>query len=598
MKIRRKLALLLLPLAAGGVAAMTVLSRRAVEGVLLDEARARAQTAADTLARRPSLAASAAKDDETALLLDLQDAVHAGASYAAAVGADGRIIAHTDVSRRHKPFGTLPGPRGRRVKRRGRPFLEAASRIHPASGLEDLFGEAPPLQPTGWVVVGVPLEPPLAQAARIEARLFAVFTGIVAAMILLALAFLGWALRPVRRLVEATRRVGGGELGGQVEVRSKDELGDLAESFNAMSRRLRQITVSKSFLDGILESMLDGLVVAGADGAVRMANPSALRALHGESAQLLGRSLADLLPEADAARAASAPAANREGTLLVRGDGAGTPVLFSAAPLASAEGGWAVTFKDISDIKAAQAALAEKARELERSNKELEQFAYVASHDLQEPLRKIANFTQLLERRYKGRLDPDADQSIAYIVDGTHRMRDLIQDLLAYSRAGRGDLRLEPVALRDLVEGVLEDLEPARAEVDARVEVGRLPAVIADRARLRQVFQNVIANALKFRAKDRPPVIRVTSEERPREWRVFIDDNGIGVEPQYRERVFVIFQRLHSRAEYAGTGIGLAICRRIVEAHGGRIWIEDKEGPGTRFVLALPKRRAESGPPA
>jgi signal transduction histidine kinase len=229
--------------------------------------------------------------------------------------------------------------------------------------------------------------------------------------------------------------------------------------------------------------------------------------------------------------------------------------------------------------------------DLRRSNTELEQFAYVASHDLQEPLRKVASFCQLLQQRYGGQLDARADQYIGFAVDGARRMQDLINDLLAFSRVGRLEQPHTEVDCNALVARVRSDLERALEESSGRIEAGDLPTVYGDPSLLRLVFQNLCANAIKFRS-DQPPVVELSAERDGDCWRFRCADNGIGIEPEYADRIFVIFQRLHARSEYEGTGIGLAMCRKIVEYHGGRMWLDvDGDRPaGSTFYFTLPAR--------
>ena len=234
--------------------------------------------------------------------------------------------------------------------------------------------------------------------------------------------------------------------------------------------------------------------------------------------------------------------------------------------------------------------LQEQTETLKRSNEELEQFAYVASHDLQEPLRMIASYTQLLKRRYEGRLDDDADEFIEYAVDGATRMQALISDLLKYSRVGTKALPFEQVDLSETVATVLTDLQEAVKEKNAEVVVSWMPVVICDESQIRQLLMNLIGNSLKFAAEGRSPVVEVYAEDGQDEWIFTVKDNGIGIDEKYQNRIFIIFQRLHTRDEYPGTGIGLAICKKIVERHGGRIWAESEPGQGTSFKFTIPKR--------
>jgi PAS domain S-box-containing protein len=246
--------------------------------------------------------------------------------------------------------------------------------------------------------------------------------------------------------------------------------------------------------------------------------------------------------------------------------------------------------QDITERKRAEEALALKAQELARSNADLEQFAYVASHDLQEPLRSIAGYTQLLSRRYKGRLDADADQFIAYAVEGATRLQQLITDLLTYSRvdsrAGApGRVRCDQVLAR-----VRSNLHQMVKEHRAEISSDRLPAVWGDASQLEQLFQNLIANGIKFRQNRRPPRVHVSAARLGEDWLFSVRDNGIGIRRKYFNRLFVIFQRLHSQEEYPGTGIGLALCKKIVERHGGRIWVESKFGKGSTFYYTIPAK--------
>lgn len=238
-------------------------------------------------------------------------------------------------------------------------------------------------------------------------------------------------------------------------------------------------------------------------------------------------------------------------------------------------------------------ALARKTRDLARSNAELEQFAYIASHDLQEPLRMVASYTRLLARRYQGKLDQDADEFIAFAVDGATRMQRLIDDLLAFSRVGTRGSPFEPADCNAVLKEVLDNLQLAIAENRVTVSSGELPVLPADASQLGQLFQNLIANAIKFHG-EAPPQIRIDAQRQADDWHFSVSDNGIGIAPEHFERIFVIFQRLHGRGDYPGTGIGLAVCKRIVERHGGQIWVESTPGQGATFHFTLPATRRDT----
>jgi signal transduction histidine kinase len=243
--------------------------------------------------------------------------------------------------------------------------------------------------------------------------------------------------------------------------------------------------------------------------------------------------------------------------------------------------------RELEALQEANQRLDEQALDLRRSNAELEQFAYVASHDLQEPLRKVASFTQLLQRRYGDQLDERADQYIDFAVDGAKRMQQLINDLLAFSRVGRLGTELEPVDMNTAAAVAVANLTTSIDETGAQVDVGPLPEVRGEPSLLAAVFQNLIGNAVKFHG-DAAPVVRVSAERDGDMWRFTVADNGIGIDPEYADRIFVIFQRLHPKEAYGGTGIGLALCRKIVEFHGGRIELDTSVHPGTTFRFTLP----------
>jgi PAS domain S-box-containing protein len=242
---------------------------------------------------------------------------------------------------------------------------------------------------------------------------------------------------------------------------------------------------------------------------------------------------------------------------------------------------------DITERKQSEEKLKVAAAELIRSNRELEQFAYVASHDLQEPLRMISSYIDLLARRYRGSLGNEADEFIGFAVDGAKRMKQQIDDLLEYSRVNRKGNQFCPVNCATVFDMVLANLKLATQESGAEIKVGELPVVLGDPVQLGQLFQNLVSNALKFRSAH-PPRIAISAQKDGSDWRFIIEDNGIGLEMEYAERIFLIFQRLHTVSEYPGTGIGLALCKKIVERHGGRIWVQSAKGEGSRFQFTLP----------
>ena len=245
---------------------------------------------------------------------------------------------------------------------------------------------------------------------------------------------------------------------------------------------------------------------------------------------------------------------------------------------------------ELDERRRAELKLSQYAADLARSNAELEQFAYVASHDLQEPLRMVASFSQLLAKRYQGKLDKDADEFIAFAVDGATRMQQLINDLLAYSRVGTRGKPPAPMDLNEVLAHAEANLNEAIRESGAVVTHGPLPTVDGDQVQMIQLFQNLLANAIKFRSQE-PPRIQVSAQAQEGDWLLAVQDNGIGIAPEHQERIFAIFQRLHHRREYPGTGIGLALCKKIVERHGGRIWVDSIPGQGATFNFNIPGAR-------
>jgi light-regulated signal transduction histidine kinase (bacteriophytochrome) len=273
-----------------------------------------------------------------------------------------------------------------------------------------------------------------------------------------------------------------------------------------------------------------------------------------------------------------------------RKDGSDVPIEISLSSWVNTQGvrSFTAIVRDITDRKRAERALEAKNEELARSNQELEQFAYVASHDLQEPLRMVSNYTQLLARRYRDRLDADANEFIDFAVDGAKRMQELIHDLLQYARVGTRGKEFRPMPAARIVADALANLTSAIEEAGAELVVDPLPMVTCDASQIAQVFQNLVGNAVEFRRPGQRPVVRISATRANGGWSFSVQDNGIGIERQYFDRIFQMFQRLHTRSEYPGTGIGLSLCKKIVERHGGRMRVDSEPGRGTTFAFTIP----------
>ncbi len=380
----------------------------------------------------------------------------------------------------------------------------------------------------------------------------------------------------------------------------EEQAEELTQSLNSLEEEMAERQMSEERLRLLIDGARDyAIVMLDVDGRVASWNEGATRLKGWSEREILGRHFSLFYPEESVAAgeprrelelAASGGRIAQEGWR-VRKDG--SRFLADAIITAIRDGsgrlrGFSKITRDITERKRADELIQTTLAELERSNKELEQFAYVASHDLQEPLRMVSSFTQLLAQRYEGQLDEQAKKFIDYAVDGAVRMQRLINDLLAYSRVSTQGKILETIDSRAALDEALRNLAGSVEESRASVAVDDLPTVRADATQLSQLFQNLIGNAVKFRAAA-APLIRISAGDLGREWRFSVRDNGIGIENQYAEKVFVIFQRLHTRQEYPGTGIGLAICKRIVERHGGRIWFESEPGRGSTFNFTISK---------
>ncbi|MBI4213389.1 MAG: PAS domain S-box protein [Chloroflexi bacterium] len=356
---------------------------------------------------------------------------------------------------------------------------------------------------------------------------------------------------------------------------------------------------NEGLFEGILEAAPDAIVIVDSRGRIRIVNPQAEQLFGYSRDELIGKSVELLVPDSarefhaeHRARFVQDPQMRPMGVGLDlkarRKDGSEIPVEISLSPLRTAQGPLVISVvRDVTDRREWEDMLAQRTAELEQSNDELQQFAYVASHDLQEPLRMVVSFLQLLKRRYAGKLDQEADEYIQFAVEGGTRMQLLIEDLLRYSRVGSRELFLSEVDFNEIVDQVLAELGPTIEETGATVSRAVLPVVVADPVEMARLFQNLLANAIKYYGEEAPRV-RVDADRLAGAWAFSVRDNGIGIPPDQFDRIFRVFQRLHSQAEYPGTGIGLAICKRIVERHGGRIWVDSIPGKGSTFRFTLP----------
>jgi PAS domain S-box-containing protein len=356
----------------------------------------------------------------------------------------------------------------------------------------------------------------------------------------------------------------------------------------------------------LLEAAPDAMVVVNQGGEIVLLNVRAEKQFGYRRDELVGQKVKNIIPEgfaerliADALRSAEDALEQQIGTGIEltgrRKDGSEFPIEIMLSPLESAEGILVTAaIRDITKRKKAEAHLLQKVKELNRSNEELGQFAYIASHDLQEPLRMVASYTQLLSRRYKGKLDADADEFISFAVDGASRMHRLIQDLLAYSRVGTKGKDLHDTSSEEALRQALMNLRGAIEESGALVTHDPLPTVLADEMQLIQLFQNLVGNAIKYQNPGIPQVHIRAAKNGDKRWIFSVQDNGLGIDSQYFEKIFVIFQRLHKREEFAGTGVGLAICKKIVEQHGGSISVESQPGRGSTFRFTLARSERDS----
>ncbi|MEW6734200.1 MAG: PAS domain S-box protein [Acidobacteriota bacterium] len=394
-----------------------------------------------------------------------------------------------------------------------------------------------------------------------------------------------------------------------MDVNEKN-IAELIVELNEAKAKITALRSSEAKFLGLFESAPDAIIILDHKGRISLVNSQVEKMFGYSRDELLGQSIEILVPErfrdrhlghrnAYYASPHTRPMGIGLDLYVLCKDGRELPVEISLSPLKLDDGLYITSIvRDITERKKyeeyikninkeLERRVIERTEELARSNADLEQFAYVASHDLQEPLRMVASYTQLLAKRYKNKLDADADEFIGYAVDGANRMQRLINDLLAYSRVNTRGKEFQPTNCEEVLARTLINLRLTIEESEAEITHDPLPIVSADVLQLGQVFQNLIANAIKFHGDARPH-IHISAQRSENSWLFIFRDNGIGIDPQYFERIFVIFQRLHGPQDYTGSGIGLAICKKIIERHGGHIWVESKPGNGSAFHFTIP----------
>lgn len=358
--------------------------------------------------------------------------------------------------------------------------------------------------------------------------------------------------------------------------------------------RIHRQRASDRYLANLLSQIPDPIVSTDSDGAVISWNDAAASVFRTDIDAAIGRTFASFFDAATAARLGTLFDSLRTHSeplhdqLALPGSGAYFDVRFARTVDAAGHvEGVLIIMRDITALRVAQEKLEAQARELARSNADLEQFAYVAAHDLKEPLRTVGSYSQLLVRRFRDAVGPDAEEFAGYISRGVHRMNSLLDDLLDYSRIGANQAKFAPVNLERVLGQAVEHLRSTIEENQAQIHWHELPTVAADFSQLVRVFQNLISNAIKFR-REVPPTIYVSATRETAQWVFNVQDNGMGIERDYFDYIFVAFKRLHSQDSHPGSGVGLAICKKIIEGHGGKIWVESMPGEGTTFHFTLP----------
>ncbi len=595
MKIRVKLLLFLFPPLLLSGLLINHLTGRAVCSTLHGETSARVTSGARRLLE--SAAPDFAAPREEKLLPFLYSmAADLNASGACFAGADGTILAHTDVAKKGKKLPAVYAEHylngGYAIPEHGLDgFMEVYVPVteRRAESPEELAlrGAGQEKKQLGILVLDIPLKGAVATENRTAKKNTLVLAGVYSGILLAAFLLTGLALRPIPRLMAGTERIRLGDYDAHISVSSHDEFGDLARSFNEMAKTLSGTIVSKNYLDAIVDNMVETLVVTDMGGVIRRTNTAARAIIGRPDKDLTNTGVMDLFPWEGREPGGWLALLRKNGevrdfeTVLAAGPGVTVPVLVSASFIQDNEGnnsGIVAVIRDITLRKKYET-------EMLRSNEDLQRFAFVASHDLQEPLKTITNYIQLLEAKYRTALGPESEKHVEFITGAVSRMRALILGLLQYSKIN-ASLHLEAVDSGEALDYVIKALENSISASKTVVERGNLPTLRIDRCHLESLLQNLISNAIKYR-NGAAPQIRVSAEKGESGWIFEVRDNGAGIESAYEKKLFKLFGRLHGK-DVEGAGIGLASCKKIVEYYGGKIWFKSEPGKGSSFFFSIP----------
>lgn len=586
MRLQTKFLALLLSSALLVSLLVLALIGRAVESVVVSgvERSALVLARAAALHAAPGLAAGR----ETEVLKHLQAFMQTKAAlYAAALDAEGRIFAHTTISEKGKRDDDPPSaaPRAWRGTLEGKPVLFVAVPIWtpPETAGEEAFLLSTGGKRLGTLKLAVPLAPALGTVTDILRAIALIVLAAGTIVLGFVVVIVRGMLAPIKGLMAGIQRIGAGQYDVKVPAVSRDELGDLARSFNAMSGELARTTVSKEYVESVLDNMFDLLVVTDPEGRIRTVNHAAAESLG--DGDLIGRSLTgvfDAPPPSGVVREAE--------VVLRTKDGGRMPALYSAAPLLDRQGrpgGYIVVARDITSRKAAEKSLVAAKLAAEASAKELEAFSYSVAHDLRAPLRAVDGFSQILLDQYAGRLDEAGKDYLRRVRAGSGKMSRLIDDLLDLSRITRGALNLGGVDLSALAREIVNEFQRADPARSVTFVVAPGLTAMGDAGLLRVALANLLGNSWKYTG--RHPRARIEFGAEPRGGRTvyFVRDDGAGFDMAYANRMFEPFTRLHGTAEFEGTGIGLALVERVITRHGGRVWGEGAVERGAVFYFTL-----------